>query len=347
MKIHNFLTLRFLICLVAISSFASGCQSGQGDKPADSSPLPAADKPADSSPLPAADKPLPKAPYITILGIAQDAGYPQAGCQKDCCAPAWENPTIGASPIALGLVNPQGQQKWLFEATPDLPQQLAYLNDFQESPKGHLPDGIFLTHAHIGHYTGLMHLGREAVGAREVPVYTMPRMGEFLQKNGPWSQLVNLRNITIEPLEADNTVQLTENLTVTPFLVPHRDEFSETVGYRIQGPKRTALFIPDIDKWNKWERNLEEEIGKVDLALLDGTFFANGELPGRDMSEIPHPFIAETMELLDSLPVKERNKIIFIHFNHTNPLLQVDSEAARNVIQKGYRIAFEGQILPL
>ena len=70
-----------------------------------------------------------------------------------------------------------------------------------------------------------------------------------------------------------------------PFLVPHRDEFSETVGFEIKGENKTAVFIPDIDKWSKWNSDLKELIKRVDYAFLDATFYKNGEIPSRDMSE--------------------------------------------------------------
>ncbi len=140
-------------------------------------------------------------------------------------------------------------------------------------------------------------------------------MKEYLRSNGPWSQLVLLNNIALRPLANDSAVNLNSSLRITPLQVPHRDEYSETVGFRIESGARGILFIPDIDKWSTWNRNLAEEIKKSDMALLDGTFFANGELPGRDMKEIPHPFVTETMELLAELPASEKNKIVFIHFN--------------------------------
>ena len=88
----------------------------------------------------------------------------------------------------------------------------------------------------------------------------MPRMAEFLKTNGPWSQLVELGNIDVFSIQDNQAVSvLHEEVSVTPLRVPHRDEFSETVGYRIEGPKRSALFIPDIDKWTVWERSLVEE----------------------------------------------------------------------------------------
>ena len=127
------------------------------------------------------------------------------------------------------------------------------------------PDGIFLTHAHIGHYTGLMYLGKEAMNSSNVPVYAMPRMKTFLEENGPWSQLAKAQNIALQEMQADSSISLTANLTVTPILVPHRDEFSETVGYIISGPAKKALFIPDIDKWEKWDLDIIQMIAQNQL----------------------------------------------------------------------------------
>ena len=41
--------------------------------------------------------------------------------------------------------------------------------------------GVFLTHAHIGHYTGLMNFGNEAMGTKELPVFCMPKMKSFFK----------------------------------------------------------------------------------------------------------------------------------------------------------------------
>jgi pyrroloquinoline quinone biosynthesis protein B len=201
-----------------------------------------------------------------------------------------------------------------------------------------LVDGIFLTHAHIGHYTGLMYLGKEATDAKGVPVFAMPKMKTFLETNGSWSQLVTNNNIALTQLENEQPISLTPGIQVTPFIVPHRDEYSETVGYTIQGPNKTALFIPDVDKWDKWNKNIIEEIKKVDYAFLDATFYSGAELGNRDISQIPHPFIIESLERFSELDATERNKIIFIHFNHTNPLLDLTSEEAKNVLSKGFKI---------
>ena len=286
-----------------------------------------------------------RAPYIYILGVAQDAGFPQAGCYKPHCMPGWNDPEKKINVTSLGLIDPTSKKKYIFEATPNFPEQLFLLE--QEAPSDDFSlNGIFITHAHIGHYTGLMYLGREAMGAKGLPVYVMPKMEQYLRENGPWSQLIALNNISLMPLRNDRS-EVLNNLKVTPFLVPHRDEFSETVGYSIQGPKKTALFIPDINKWSQWKENILERIQLVDYALIDATFYDNNELPGRDMSKIPHPFVVETMATLSLLPREQREKVWFIHMNHTNPLLNLNSDQAQGVRAQGFNIASTGLRLKL
>ena len=187
--------------------------------------------------------------HVIVLGVAQDGGAPHAGCSKECCEERWDNPEKHLKVSSIAIVDPKTNETWIIDATPDFASQLNSVsnNDLK---------GIFLTHAHIGHYTGLIHLGREVMGAKETPVYAMPKMKQFLETNGPWNQLVRLNNISIQKINDNVAVQLNERLSITPFLVPHRDEYSETVGYKIEGPNKSLIFIPDIDKWDKWEVSL-------------------------------------------------------------------------------------------
>ncbi|WP_373513014.1 MBL fold metallo-hydrolase [Persicitalea sp.] len=283
-------------------------------------------------------------PYAIILGVAQDGGYPQASCQKECCRAVWLDKNRHGSVSCIAIVDPVSGQSWLFDATPDFADQLHRLELATKNPAPLA--GIFLTHAHIGHYTGLMHLGREVMGAEKMPVYAMPKMKAFLENNGPWSQLVSLQNIEIRPLTEGKELVLNERIKVTPFRVPHRDEFSETVGYRIKTAGKSLLFVPDIDKWQKLEQNLAEVVKANDFVLIDGTFFQDGEI-ARPMSEVPHPFIRETMDLLKDLPNWEKNKVHFIHFNHTNPVLRPNSVESDKVRERGFRIAEENQKIQL
>ena len=286
-------------------------------------------------------------PFVVVLGIAQDGGYPQAGCEKSCCRRAWEDAPARRLVSSLGLVDPASGRRWMLDATPDFREQLHALDAVSTAPDAGPVSGVLLTHAHVGHYAGLLHLGHEVIGAREVPVHAMPRMNGFLSGAGPWDQLVRLRNIVLTPLQDGVPVAMAPGLRVTPFLVPHRDEYSETVGFRIRGPRRTVLYLPDIDKWSRWDTPLAQAIAGVDVAYVDGTFFGDGELPGRDMSQIKHPFIEETLSLLRELPLEERAKIRFIHLNHTNPALDPRGDAARAIRAAGMRVAVEGERIDL
>ena len=274
-------------------------------------------------------------PFVVVLGTLQDGGSPHMGCEKECC----KNPDASRKVVSLGLIDPVSNKKFLLEASPDFVAQTRMLKAFLPSSANTLPDGIFLTHAHIGHYAGLMFLGREAMNSKAVPVYAMPKMKSFLENNGPWSQLVSLNNILINPLSEGKWENISPSLKVKTILVPHRDEFSETVGFIIEGPHKKLLFIPDIDKWEKWRTAIVSLIKEVDYALIDGTFYSAAEVGNRNIAEIPHPLVQESMKLFDNLPAKEKEKIMFIHFNHTNPLLNKQSEEARLVKSKGFGIA--------
>lgn len=286
-------------------------------------------------------------PYVLVLGTAQDGGLPQIACRKPCCEAARKDPARRRMVTSLLLVDPRSGQRWIFDASPDLPLQV-------EAARGHggpgldvpgrpaLFDGVFLTHAHIGHYSGLIQFGREAYGSAPIDLAGTTRMVTFLQENGPWSLLFDgghARAVTMTP---DVPLELAPDLSITAIKVPHRDEFSDTVGFLIAGPERTALYLPDIDKWSRWERPLEFVLEGVDLAFLDGTFFGPGELPGRDMADVPHPFIVETLEALEGASAEALHKVHFTHLNHSNPAADPTSQAARTVEAAGAHVLGEG-----
>ncbi len=282
---------------------------------------------------------------LIVLGVAQDAGKPQIGHPEDA---AWRNRALRRLPTSLALVDRRGATpvRFLIEATPAIVEQIEHID--RAAPVSAHPglDGVFITHAHIGHYAGLMMLGHEAAGAENIPVYVMPKMADFLQKNGPWSQLVRYQNITLAIMAAGEPEIIGNDLTITPFLVPHRQEFSEVAGFLIKGPNASALFIPDIDRWEELDAQgvkIEELLKSVDVAFLDGTFFSGGELPGRDMSKIPHPLVSTSLGRFAPLPARERQKIRFIHFNHTNPLNDPASREAQAVKEAGARLSSEGE----
>ena len=282
--------------------------------------------------------------YIYILGNTQDAGLPHIGCQHPFCEDNF-NVYEEHYTTSIAVVNSDLKKYILFEATPDITFQLNNLkkNIFDEFL---LPESIYITHAHIGHYTGLMYFGREALGSKDLLVKVLPRMSNFLQNNGPWSQLVDINNIKIKEINFGLSTNELNNIQITPVQVPHRDEYSETAGYIIKGKNKKALFIPDIDKWEKWDRDLSQLAKDFDFLLIDATFYNSKEI-NRDINEIPHPLVTETIDLLSGLNIENRNKIYFIHMNHTNMMLDPNSELSKLITSKGFNIARLGQKLYL
>lgn len=274
---------------------------------------------------------------LKVLGTIQDGGIPHMGCNKICCLKYFKNNTFRVGVSSLGISNLKNETNYLIDATPNVNHQLKALIG-TSNPSEKL-NGIFLTHAHMGHYSGLLNFGREAMNSKNIPLYLMPRFYNFIQDNGPWNQLVKLENVMLKRIYDREKITLESNLSITPIQVPHRDEYSETVGFLIEGNTKSALYIPDIDKWEKWNNSIVELIKNVDYAFLDGTFYDEKEVNNRDISEIPHPFIIESLKLFNPLDESEKNKIYFIHLNHTNPLLNSDSSEYNRVIREGFNVA--------
>jgi pyrroloquinoline quinone biosynthesis protein B len=277
---------------------------------------------------------------LKVLGTIQDGGIPHMGCSKECCSNYFlsKKSRIGVS--SLGVSNLKHNTNYIIDATPNINFQLIDLIGNADPSKK--LNGIFLTHAHMGHYAGLLNFGRESLNSKNIPLYLMPKFYNFILNNGPWNQLVELNNIKLNKIYNGEKVILHNNLSFTPVQVPHRDEYSETVGYVIEGIHKKALYIPDIDKWAKWEVSIVEMIKNVDYAFLDGTFFDEKEINNRDISEIPHPFIIESLKLFEELDESEKSKVYFIHLNHTNPVLNSKSSEYKKVISAGFNIAKTG-----
>jgi pyrroloquinoline quinone biosynthesis protein B len=302
---------------------------------------------------PVAQTPPAALAFARVLGIAQDGGVPHLGCARECCVAARRDSSRAAKVASLALeiegLEGGARKVFIIDATPDFRAQVDRAlapQTFADRPQGLPVDGVLLTHAHIGHYTGMMYLGRESMSASSVAVYATPRMGAFLSANGPWKRLVEGKHIDLRIIEPGRAFDLAPGLTVEPLRVPHREEESDVVGFLVSGPSRRLLYIPDIDDWSRWGRDIAMLVGSVDVALLDGTFYGPEELGRRSVTEIPHPLIPSTMERLEPL-VKKGHRVIFIHLNHTNPALRRSTPEHAEIIRRGFEVAFEGLELPL
>lgn len=285
--------------------------------------------------------------YALVLGSAQDAGFPQVGCYTERCDAGRALHAAGKGRFAssLALVEPQAERFYLVDATPDITRQLDLITEpaFRRRASERRPfDGIFLTHAHIGHYAGLAVLGNEGMGIRDTPVYCTPAMADFLASNQPWQYLVEQGRIELRPLPFDTWHRLDEHLEVQLWKVPHRDEFADTVAFVFRGPQATLLFLPDINMWSQWDRGVVEAVSSVDVALLDATFWSIDELPGRSMDDLPHPLITQTMEALQGVVDAGTARVVLTHLNNSNPALDEGGPEQAEVLERGFEIAREG-----
>lgn len=283
---------------------------------------------------------------VVVLGNMQDGGLPHAGCRCPRCRAAFANPAQAGYVASLGIVDRRGEETavWLVDATPDIKYQLNLLAEAlgphpSRPQRLRQPDGLFLTHAHMGHISGLPQLGPEAMAVEKLPVYGAPGLMALLQMSELWQPLTE--NLSFIPLTSIEPVILGSGLQITPLPVPHRDEWGTgTFGFHVQGPSKSLLYVPDIDTWEQWPQ-AQERLAEVDYALVDATFYSEDEWNGRPA--VAHPLIPHTLDLFAHLP----NQLILTHFNHTNPVLDKGSKERENVLAAGATLAQTGQIFTL
>ena len=297
-------------------------------------------------------------PYALVLGTAQDAGVPQVGCYTERCERGREAHLRGEGRYvaSLALVEPERESFYLVDATPDITRQTDLIVEpsFRARAAVRRPfDGIFLTHAHIGHYLGLAHLGNEGMGVSEVPVYCTASMARFLDTNEPWSHMIGQGRIVPTALDTEVWHRIDDWLEVKLWQVPHRDEFSDTAAFLFRGPSATLLYLPDIDSWTAWSswdgvrRDVAEAVTEADVALLDASFWSADELPGRAVEDIPHPLVLDSMDRLQAVVDSGAAQVVFTHLNNSNPALDEDGPEQAEIVRRGFATAREGDRFPL
>ena len=269
-----------------------------------------------------------------ILGTIQDGGYPHPGCYQDCCENI-RNKSNNRLISSGAIINKISKEFWLLDLSPDINKQYHMIDSSYKL------SGIFLTHAHVGHYLGLMQLGLEVMNLKNIPIYAMPLMKKFIENNSSLKFLIENNNIIVKEINIIKDINLGNDLIISPFLVPHRNELSETVGYKLMTRKKSIIYLPDIDSWDEWNIELIDLIKDNNFLYIDGTFYDKNEIKNRDISKIPHPSVIDTMKLIGRLNKKHKKKIFFTHLNHTNNLLRKNTLEYSNLKKEGYNIASE------
>ena len=278
---------------------------------------------------------------ILVLGTVQDGGYPHTGCNNICCKRIWGNYLLRRNVASIALIDHKVQKYWIIDITPDFKIQYQMINEYLN--KEYCFSGIFLTHSHIGHYSGIFELGLEVLNSNNIPVYAMPKLMKFLKSNPSIDFLFKSKNIKSIKINNKEKIILSDDVSINSFLVPHRNEMSETVGYKIKTMDQSVIYIPDIDSWHEWNENIINVIENNNLIFIDGTFYSKDELKHRNIDNVPHPSILDSLELFENIG-REKNKIYFTHLNHTNKVLDKDSTEYKNLIRSDFNILEDGQV---
>lgn len=270
---------------------------------------------------------------VHVLGTAQDGGFPHAGCGCASCDGARSDPARARRVSCIGVVGASGKCL-MVDATPDFAEQQAALAAAAGREPPHV-DALILTHAHIGHYLGLAMLGREAMSATAVPVHGTLSMRRFLERNRPWSHLIERGEIECHTLKPGEAMDF-DGARIHAFLTPHRSEDTDTIGLEIEGPDRRLVYVSDADVFPP---ALTERILEADVALIDGTFYDRDELPHREILAVRHPFVTESVERF----ADAKGEVIFIHLNHSNALLSDEPPTLPGT----FRVARDGESFTL
>lgn len=286
--------------------------------------------------------------FAAVVGSVQDGGLPHAGCRCENCQRAWADPAAREYVVSLALVDARGEQAavYLIDATPDIKFQLEMVGEWlgphpQRPQRINQPAAIFLTHAHMGHVAGLSQLSFESMAVQHLPVYGSAKLMKMLQETELWRPLVS--QLDLRPIADQQPIALAEGLTITPILVPHRDEWrTGTYGFIIEGPTKRLFYMPDIDSLEQWAA-AETVLNRVDVALIDAAFYDAGELRGR--AAVRHASIHDTLAFWEKKQIG--SQLVLTHFNHTNPLLNPAALERKVVEEAGAILAETGMVFAL
>lgn len=309
---------------------------------------------------------------IKVLGSAAGGGFPQWNCNTRLSRLAWgkRNGVLPRTQSSIA-VSADGERWAVFNASPDIRQQIASTPELQPAESGQLRnspiEAVVLTNADVDHIAGLLSL-RER---EPFVIYATRRVLDTLNANSIFNVLapdvverrellLDGRVVGIEGPESDL------GLRIEPFAVPGKvalfledaskgpdfgSEEGDTIGLKIteHGSDAALFYIPGAAKV---DARMLDRVRGADCLLFDGTVFTDTEMPdmgvgektGRRMGHIPISGEGGSLHAFDGAGIKRK---AYIHINTTNPILEPGSEAERAVLAAGWEITYDGMTLTL
>jgi len=302
---------------------------------------------------------------IKVLGAAAGGGYPQWNCNHPNSRRArGSDPAASQRTQSSIAVSMEGEHWFLFNASPDLRQQIGD-NDVLHPSRGlrHSPiQGVVLTNADVDHIAGLLNL-RES---QPLCLYGTGKVLNVLQANSIFNVLnpkfVKRNTLTLdEPVELCSPDGVPRGIVVVPFSVPGKvalwlEGETEDVALAAVGEDTIALEVRDsagkiqffyVPGCAEMTDDLRARLNDAPLVLFDGTLWRDDEMirenvgikTGRRMGHMSLSGEDGTIAAFENLGVGRK---VFIHINTTNPVLLEDSEERAFATKAGWEVSYDG-----
>lgn len=309
---------------------------------------------------------------LKIIGSAAGGGFPQWNCNYRLSRAAWNGQANVRARTQSSLAASANGNDWiLFNASPDIRQQIAATPELQPKPDGPLRStpirAVVLTNADVDHIAGLLSM-RER---EPFVLYASRRVLDVLDSNSIFKvldrsiverrELVLNRQTTIVGTDA-----MTTGITVETFPVPGKvalfledpalgdnnfgTQDGDAVGLKISSPDGAAAFY--IPGCARIEECLKTRLTNAQCLLFDGTVFTDDEMiragvgvkTGARMGHIHIAGDDGSMAAIGALGIRKR---IYVHINNTNPILDATSPAPQRHVRAGWKVAFDGMEIQL
>lgn len=311
---------------------------------------------------------------VKVVGSAAGGGFPQWNCNAPLSKAVRENkPGFLTRTQSSLAVSSDGESWALFNASPDIREQIAANRELQPLPEGALRNTpiatVVLTNADVDHIAGLLSL-RER---QKLVVYATANILRTLRENSIFNVL-NPDYVERRELPLSGTTELEGpdgpiGITIETFSVPGKvalfleDETAgdgnfgtsegDTIGVRITEPSSAGasavFYIPGCARVTD---ELKQRLRGADVLLFDGTVFVDDEMRNTGVGEktgarMGHLAISGPEGSIAQLSDVDIGRRIFVHINNTNPILEPGSRAERQVIEAGWEVSFDGMEIRL
>ena len=303
---------------------------------------------------------------VRVLGSAAGGGLPQWNCGCERCVRARAgDPQVPPRTQPSIAVSADGVRWSIVNASPDVRDQLARFPGLHPRPGTRdIPlDTIVVTNADVDHVLGLLVL-RESLPHR---IVSTPFVRNALLDH---NALLRLLEPAWGIAKLDQAVMLDRDghLEARFFPVPGKvptwlaklasNQPETTVGVRITDLRsgRRLVYAPGIAKL---DAGTLAEFEAASCSFVDGTFFRNDELSSvrpaaPDATAMGHVPISgpggslpALAELRAAKPSGASGRVVYIHINNTNPILDAAAPEASLVQRAGIEIAMDGMELEL